>query len=242
MTPASGIVFPFLRETPHLLGELKAFEADLHEKRLNNLALSNELRAPITGSPDWIALRNKELIPLIYYANHMNVSDSARFIIAPHGHPGADIRLYYSGETENLQMTTAYADWRFLDANVPTKHGGHLHRRETEILNREGIVGWGPLTESNGKLSQERRMVSTVERDPAHFNGLVQALVNKFKKKCEPECTLLVLAVGYFEGGTREWFERLACSAVSTARKQVSQPNWIKRICILDQGFCIDSG
>ncbi|MGJ0511262.1 hypothetical protein [Methylocystis sp.] len=219
MTPASGIVFPFLRETHYLLGELKAFEADLHEKRLNNPALSNELRARITGSPGWIALRKKELIPLIYYGNLKGISDSVRFLITRLGHQ-ADIQLNHPDKTENLQMTTAYPEWPFKDAREKKggrrklHTGGDRHRYEMEILNRMGEVGLGELQEQNDAFFQRRRMVSNAELEEAHFNGLSKALKSKFSKRYSEDLVLVVHAVGY-ESLSDERFHTIAHRARS---------------------------
>lgn len=214
MTPASEIAFPFVREVDYSLSELKAFEADLHEKRLNNPALSNELRAPITGSPAWIALRKKELIPLIYYGNHKGISNSVRFMITPLGHH-ADIQLHHPDKTENLQITTAYPEWPFKDAREKKGGrrkfytGGDRHRYEMEILNRIGEVGLGELHEQNGEFFQSRRTVSNDELEEAHFKGLIKALKSKSSKRYSEDLVLVVHAVGY-EGLSDERFHTIA--------------------------------
>lgn len=242
MTPASKIAFPFEREVYYSLDELKRFEQELLNERQENPELSDELRAPVKGSPPWIKARNEELVPFLYYSNHSGLPNVAQFKMMPHGHP-IDIDVSHAGGVESLQITTAYADWCFPDTNVRTRSGGHLHRVETEILNRDGTGRWGPLIETDGKISQDQRAVSTEELEPVHFNGLVEALKRKFEKQCNYDCTLLVHAKKYYEAMTIERFERLTHAALDSARSQVSQPSWIKKICILDKGadYFVDS-
>jgi len=230
MTPASSIKFPFERDVDYPLAKLKDFEALLSLARKADSDLSNELRAPTRGSPCWIKLRNEELIPVEYYAQHKNLTDTARFKIMPKGSK-IDVQLNNSGAIEDLQITVADPSWSFSDPGS-INHGGHYHRLKMELLNREGGVGGGPIARTGGDLAQDHRTLSTPELD-AYRLGLFEAIERKLRKQDYEEGTvLLVYAREFFFFTDR--FREMALAALSQARAKTSEPHRFRRIAIFD--------
>lgn len=87
-----------------------------------------------------------------------------------------------------------------------------------EILNRDGCVGWGPITKTAQEPSQDRSAVSTQMLLDSHRAGLADVLKKKLKKDYgDDEITLLVYARAYREGLTVERFRTIAHDALCEA-------------------------
>jgi hypothetical protein len=233
MTPASAITFPFERAKEYPLAALKAFQSKLLKARQGNCTLSNELRAPVTGSPRWIKLRNEELVPLLYYTRHRRISDAGTFVIMPEGSK-SDVRLTSLGATEYLQITVADPKWNFPEPGG-IRHPGHFRRASMDLLNLHGSSGWGQISKSGDKLTQNRRMVSTPELEEAHHNGLADALANKLVKSYEQgECVLLIYARAFGEGLSPDRFQKIARNVLDDAMSKVVNQAIFKHIVIVD--------
>jgi hypothetical protein len=247
---ASAIDFPFgrdkargLKEAPsYTLAELKRYERKLSAWRENDRELSNELRAAGRGSPRWIKFRNEELVPLLYFAAHIRAPDDSLFRVVPE-HNDTDVELNIAGVIENLQITVAYPDWAAAGVTQPDQTAGRYHRLQTEILNRDGGVGIGPIVKREGKFLQEPRMVSTPELIAAHKEGLQAVLAKKITKAYSVRSlSLLVHAVGCREMLSPERFRNVVQSAFSAARAAVRKEIHFSEIYILDSddGYFVD--
>ena len=239
---ASVIDFPFGRTqgrgpekgTSYSLAELKHYESQLSAKRKSDGELSNELRAAGQGRPRWIKFRNEELVPLLYYVKHTHTPDDALFRVMPE-HNDTDVELKVGGATEHLQICVAYPDWAAAGVTQPGQSAGKYHRLMTEILNRDGGVGVGPITEKDGVFSQEPRVLSTSELLSAHTEGLQTALAKKLAKTYHAHpLSLLVHAVAYRESMSLETFHSVVRNAFVAAKANIEREIHFNEIYVLD--------
>jgi hypothetical protein len=210
------ITFPFVRGERYALRKLKEFEAMVSRRRAECADLSNALRD--VGSSWWVKLRNDELIPLEYLAEHQKVADDAVFCIMQEG-SDIDIELTDAGSLRRLQMTTAGPIWMRQDGR--TRDWGYDERLKMQKLNDEGsITGWGPFEKEKSGVRNREEPLSREEIRAAFAEGLARA----FKMKSHfrtPMCELAVHLVG-----SRKLPERLFCEIIDGAAERVVLDNF----------------
>src|SRR5882724_857520 len=101
------IVFPFERGKEFALGELRAFESSLSDRRQLNPALSGELRC---NKVAWAKTRNEELVPLKLFVDHHALPDDDRFILMPPG-DAVDVQLTTRAGQIPFQVTVVDPAW-----------------------------------------------------------------------------------------------------------------------------------
>jgi len=121
---SATIEFPFERDRLYLIRELRAFEAALLAARQRDQELSKMLRDPAGSAPKWMRLRNKELVPLKLFADHIGASDDDQFALRPEGDP-IDAQIIMSGRSSNLQLTLAAPNWG--SGEGPQENSGYQH-------------------------------------------------------------------------------------------------------------------
>jgi hypothetical protein len=150
-------------------------------------------------------------------------------------HNDTDVELTIAGAAENLQIAVAYPDWAAAGVTQPDQSAGQYHRLKTEIGNRDGGAGVGPITEKDGVYSQEPRMISTPELLSAHKEGLQTVLAKKLMKAYHARpLSLLIHAVGYRKLMSLEMFHSVARNAFDAARLTMEREIHFKEIYILD--------
>lgn len=177
MTKAAEIEFPFERGRTYLFGELREFEAGLLIARQRDRQLSNLLRDPRGPAPTWMRLRNKELVPLKLYADHVGMSDGDQFLLRPEGDP-VDAQIIAPNQTVNLQLTLAAPIWG--SSTGSQANSGYQHHQTMAALNEnEFVVGYPPFANENGVAMGTIGAISNRDRDNACLSGLTAAFANK---------------------------------------------------------------
>ncbi len=174
---AASIVFPFERGRSYLVRDLRAFEADLLVARRRDTELCKLLRNPRKPAPGWMRLRNKELVPLKLYADHVGLSGDDEFLLRPEGDP-IDAQIFTANQIVNLQLTLAAPIWGF--ASGPQGNSGYQHHQIMAALNEnEFVVGYPPFHYENGIATGAFDVIGKADRDNACRNGLASAIGNK---------------------------------------------------------------
>jgi hypothetical protein len=80
-----AVEFQFERGHLYPISELRAFEAKVSSARQSDPELTKLLRVPRGPVARWMRLRNKELVPLKLFADHIGASDEDQFLLMPEG-------------------------------------------------------------------------------------------------------------------------------------------------------------
>ena len=137
-----GFNFPFVRDQPYSLGELRRFHNDVVSARRQHPALSRRIRG---HNVPWAKLFLEELSPAMLFADNNQIPDFHEFRAMPEGNP-ADIQLISPGAVVRLQVTTAYPEW---DASANAQRGwsgGYIKSLERDGINRGAAVFGGGRT------------------------------------------------------------------------------------------------
>jgi len=171
-----AVAFPFERDRPYRLGDLRSFEDKLRSLRFSDPVFSDELRVP-SDPRGWMALRLKELIPLRLYADHAGFSDTDTFKIMPDGAP-IDAELSGADKRRLLQITLAAPMFRL--AGGKDQSSGYQHYQIMRALNESEIVsGYPPYDIQDGIAVGTIQTLTNDQRDNACKDGLAEALKNK---------------------------------------------------------------
>lgn len=172
-----GIEFPFQRDRPYRIHDLRTFEAELLVARRSDQALDKLLRYPRGSARKWVQLRNKELVPLKLYADHIGLSDDDEFLLRPDG-DAIDAQIVAGNHLVNLQMTLAAPIWGA--ATGAQRNSGYQHHQIMAALNEnEVVVGYPPFANKDGVAMGTVGAISNQDRDSACRCGLTSALANK---------------------------------------------------------------
>jgi hypothetical protein len=218
-----GVSFPFARGTWYPLTEFLIFEDKLLGARRTDKKLDRALALLGRG---WIKVRNDELYPLLFFAQHMEIVEKAQFKICDENED-VDVELKSEDMVRRLQVTTAGPIWGPEDSNW-----GRGYRLLLEKLKTVGHVsGWGPFRrESDGSISNREEAISSEARNPAYLAGLVRALEGKAHYRI-PDCDLIVNAVGYGMAMNETTFLELSHRALGTV-----PISGFRNVYILDKG------
>jgi hypothetical protein len=204
------IKFPFERERYYPIGDLRRFEAALLDARQRDPALSALWRCPSGPDAELMRLRNDELVPLIVFAEHKELTDSDSFRISAKGDP-IDVKVLASGKILNLQITVADLDWGDSDGGP-----GFQHHLSMEALNKYGVVfGHGPFRRTGREITNPIEVYSSEDRLAACHRGLVRAL-NRKSHYDGSGCSLVVYARGYRIQTIDGEFREVVSSAIAT--------------------------
>jgi hypothetical protein len=167
--------FSFCRDQFYRIGEMRAFQAALSEKRQQDLNFSAAVR---NRKLPWAKVWTEEVFPLLLYANHHQLPDEDEFRIMPEGHPvDAELRLR-SEEIVRFQITMAYAEWN------PPRSGGYIASMEREGANQATPVFLGGkiYKGAGDRISSEPRLLSPDIDRCAWRLGLLNAVKKKIDK------------------------------------------------------------
>ena len=199
----STIRFPFERGRWFTFADFLAFEAKLLPKRRKNEALDFALTQ---DAEPWMKLRNSEIYPLLDFARHIGVDQTALFTVCDKGND-VDVQLKEGDEIRRMQVTTAGPLWTNKD-----KDWGVDYKLQMEKLKSEGRIGGiGPFRrdKTTGTISNVEEAFTAEQVEPAFRAGLLAALGKKQHYRI-PNCELLVRAEGYAMCLRPELFVRLA--------------------------------
>ena len=174
---------PFDRDVEYELGELRAFAAQLSSYRQAHQDFSQLVRR---NKPPW-KVWNEELIPLMYLADGLSLSDDARFKLMLEGHV-LDLELIAGGNRTGIQVTIADMVWA--EARYPA---GQLRALKTEHLAKGYAWGGARLHRSGGETVSEPHARGLEEDVEACKAGLIAALEGKSTHAGQGS-TLLVFA------------------------------------------------
>jgi hypothetical protein len=175
-----GFNFPFVRDQPYSLGELRRFHNDVISARRQHPALSRRIRG---HNVPWAKLFLEELSPAMLFADNNQIPDFHEFRAMPEGNP-ADIQLISPGAVVRLQVTTAYPEW---DASANAQRGwsgGYIKSLERDGINRGAAVFGGGRTirTVGGDIESEPRSRSPEVDRLAWQEGITQAIGRKLAK------------------------------------------------------------
>jgi hypothetical protein len=192
---AATIAFPFERGRLYFMRELRAFEAELLTARQRDRELTKLLRDPRRSAPGWMGLRNKELVPLKLFANHMCLSDDDQFLLTAEGDP-VDAQITTVSGTLSLQLTLAAPIWG--DGTGAQQNSGYQQHQIMVALNEnECVIGYPPFAYENGVAIGEIGAISNEDRDRACRSGLASAIANKASHDGNG-CILVVFAQDFY--------------------------------------------
>jgi hypothetical protein len=209
---AAGIKFPFVRGKSYPLRDLKVFEEMLAKRRRRRKTLSNALREP--AACPWVKVRNNELIPLEYFAEHKGLGEEVTFCLMPEG-SDVDIVIGNDGITARLQVTTTGPVWSRQDGSKRDwGYDQHLMMRK---LNATGAVGgFGPFEEREGGIANREEALATEEIVVAFAEGLSKAFEKKARLRTL-DCELVVHVVGC-EKFPEKMFQDIVMSTAAKVR------------------------
>lgn len=162
--------FPFVRDAVHSIGELRAFEAGLLTARQGDQTFSAVLR---TNQIPWAKVRNEELLPIKFFADHTGTDDTELFRLMPEGHD-TDVEIFGKDNCIKFQITVADPTWDGAPA------GGYLRSLRMDLL-QLGMPAFGGARarKEKGVPVSEPHARSTEDDIRACINGLVKALDRK---------------------------------------------------------------
>ena len=135
------------------------------------------LRNPRGSAPGWVGLRNKELVPLKLFADHLGISDDDLFLLRPEGDP-VDAQIIASSRTLALQFTLAAPSWGPEDG--PNENSGYQQHQIMRALNEnEVVVDYPPFASEDGIATGQVCSISDEDRDRACRKGLTSAIARK---------------------------------------------------------------
>jgi hypothetical protein len=187
----STFEFPFERDRLYPIRELRAFEAQLLVVRQRDQEFSRLLRDPRGSAPAWMRLRNKELVPLRLFADHLRISDDQHFLLKPEGDP-IDAQIIDSGRALNLQLTLAAPIWGTGDG-AQQNSGYQQHQVMVALNESECVVGYPPFRNEDGIAMGAIDAISNEDRNTACRKGLSSSIANKAPLDGRG-CTLAVFA------------------------------------------------
>jgi hypothetical protein len=176
----NGLHFPFERDRPYPLGELRQFHKVVVGARRRDPDLSRKIRG---HKVRWAKLFLEELSPTMLFADNNQIPDFYEFRAMPEGSP-ADVQLISHGAAIRMQVTTAYPEW---DASINAERGwsgGYIKSLELDGINRGvPVFGGGRIvkTACGGIESEPRARSPEVDR-LAWQEGIIQAIRRKLAK------------------------------------------------------------
>lgn len=195
---------PFVRGKTYSLGELRTFEAALLSAREKDKELSALWRVPYGPQADLIRLRNKELIPLLAFADHLGYHDNDTFSLMPEGHQ-IDARVSKAENIRNLQFTVTGPIWG-RGGGSQANPGLQQHQIMKALNESDVVIGYPPFQTDEMAAADDTEEVmasgqttvlSQRDRDRACQRGLDYA----FERKSRHDgwgSTLVVYAQSFY--------------------------------------------